>query len=130
MKILKKILLSAFIAASISMSAVSTSVLAEPGEGRIVYSPGDAIDLAMAKIQKALDAITTGSDPATVASLIKEAIDAGKELNANDKVDMAKQRANNKLKAARGHAKEGAIQEAEQELREAKKSYNDMKGLL
>ncbi|MGZ8185606.1 MAG: hypothetical protein ACXWTL_04090 [Methylobacter sp.] len=128
MKILKKILLSVFIAAS--MSAVSTTVLAEAGEGRIVYAPADAIDLAMAKIQTALDALTTGSDPATVAKLIKDAIDAGKELNANDKVDMAKQRANNKLKAARQHTKEGALQEAEQELRNAKKDYNDMKGIL
>ncbi|MGZ8161241.1 MAG: hypothetical protein ACXWTK_00545 [Methylobacter sp.] len=128
MKILKKILLSVFIAAS--MSAVSTTVLAEAGEGRIVYAPADAIDLAMAKIQTAIDALTTGSDPATVAKLIKDAIDAGKELNANDKVDMAKQRANNKLKAARQHAKEGALQEAEQELRNAKKDYNDMKGIL
>jgi hypothetical protein len=128
MKILKKILLSVFIAAS--MSAVSTTVLAEASEGRIVYAPGDAIDLAMAKIQTALDALTTGSDPATVAKLIKDAIDAGKELNANDKVDMAKQRANNKLKSARQHVKEGAIQEAEQELRNAKKDYNDMRGIL
>ncbi|MGZ8224683.1 MAG: hypothetical protein ACXWTE_06070 [Methylobacter sp.] len=128
MKILKKILLSVFIEAS--MSAVSTSVLAEASEGRIVYAPAEAIDLAMAKIQTAIDALTTGSDPATVAKLIKDAIDAGKELNANDKVDMAKQRANNKLKAARQHAKEGALQEAEQELRNAKKDYNDMKGIL
>jgi hypothetical protein len=128
MKILKKILLSVFIAAS--MSAVSTTVLAEASEGRIVYAPSDAIDLATAKIQTALDALTTGSDPETVAKLIKDAIDAGKELNANDKVDMAKQRANNKLKAARQHVKEGAIQEAEQELRNAKKDYNDMRGIL
>lgn len=129
MKILKKILLSVFIATS--MSAVSTSVLAaEPADDRTVYAPADAVDLAMAKIQTAIDAITTGSDNAAVAKLIKDAIDAGKELNANDKVDMAKQRANNKLKSARTHAKAGALQEAEQELRDAMKRYSDIKGIL
>jgi hypothetical protein len=128
MKILKKILLSVLFATS--MSAVSTSVLAEPAGDRTVYTPADAVDLAMAKIQTAIDAITTGSDGAAVAKLIKDAIDAGKELNASDKVDMAKQRANTKLKSARGHAKAGALQEAEQELKEAKKSYSDIKEIL
>jgi vacuolar-type H+-ATPase subunit H len=43
---------------------------------------------------------------------------------------MARSRANNKLKAARNHAKEGALQEAEQELRNAYKGFLDLKGLL
>jgi len=64
------------------------------------------------------------------ADLIKDALDASKEINANDKVDAARSRANNKLKAAKKHASEGALQEAEQELRNAYKGFLDLKGLL
>ncbi|MDD5580375.1 MAG: hypothetical protein PHY16_13970 [Methylobacter sp.] len=128
MKILKKILLSLFITASIG--AVSTSVLAEAGEGRIVYKPAEAIDLTVAKIQTAIDAITTGSDGEAVSKLVKDALDSSKEINANDRVDMARSKANNKLKSARTHSKEGALQEAEQELRDAHRGFLGLKDLL
>lgn len=127
MKILKKVLLSLMIAAS--MGAVSTSAMAED-KGRIVYAPADAINMTVDKIKEASDAIKNGSDGATVADLIKEASDASKEINANDKVDMARSRANNKLKSARNHAKNNALQEAAQELQGAEKAFNDLKGLL
>jgi len=128
MKILKKILLSLLIAAS--MGAVSTSVLAETDAGRVTYAPADAIDIVAGKIKVALDAVTSGSEGEQVAELIKEASDASKEINANDKVDIARSRANNILKLARKHAKESALQEAEQELRNALKAFNDLKSLI
>lgn len=99
-------------------------------KGRIVYAPADAINMTVDKIKEASDAIKNGSDGATVADLIKEASDASKEINANDKVDMARSRANNKLKSARNHAKNNALQEAAQELQGAEKAFNDLKGLL
>ncbi|MGZ4954920.1 hypothetical protein [Methylobacter sp.] len=128
MKILKKILLSLLIATS--MGAVSTSVLAETDKGRVTYAPADAIDIVSAKIKIALDAVTSGTEGGKVADLVKDALDASKEINANDKVDMARSRANNKLKAAKTHAKEAALQEAEQELRDALKMFEALKGLL
>jgi len=128
MKILKKILLSLLIAAS--MGAVSTSALAETDKGRITYAPADAIDMVAAKIKVALDAVTSGTEGEKVSDLIKDALDASKEINANDKVDMARSRANNKLKAAKAHAKESALQEAEQELRDAIKMFEDLKKLI
>jgi len=128
MKILKKILLSLLIAAS--MGAVSTSVLAETDKGRITYSPADAIDMTTAKIKIALEAVTSGSEGDKVSDLVKDALDASKEINANDKVDIARSRANNKLKAAKTHAKEEALQEAEQELRDALKAFDELKKLL
>jgi len=128
MNTLKKILLSLLIASS--MGAISTSALAESDPGRITYKPADAIDMVSAKVKVALDAITSGSEGAKVAPLIKEALDASKEINANDKVDMARSRANNKLKSAKKHATEGALQEAEQELRDAYKGFQDLKNLL
>jgi hypothetical protein len=128
MKNLKKILLSLVIASA--MGAVSTIAVAESDPGRITYAPAEAIDMVAGKVKVAIDAISSGSDGETVAKLIKDALDASKEINANDKVDMARSRANNKLKAARGHAKENALQEAEQELRTAYKGFQDLKGML
>ncbi len=112
------------------MGAASTSVWAETDAGRVTYKPVEAIDMVSGKIKVAIDAITSGSDGEAVAALIKDAMDASKEINANDKVDMARTRANNKLKSARNHAKDSALQEAEQELKNAQKSFQDLKGLL
>jgi len=128
MKILKKLLLSLLIAAS--MGAISTSGFAETDKGRVTYAPADAIDIVSAKIKIALEAATSGSEGEKVSDLIKDALDASKEINANDKVDMARSRANNKLKSAKTHAKESALQEAEQELKEAAKMFSELKGLI
>jgi vacuolar-type H+-ATPase subunit E/Vma4 len=128
MKNLKKILLSLVIASA--MGAVSTIAVAESDPGRITYAPAEAIDMVAGKVKLAIDAIASGSDGETVSKLIKDALDASKEINANDKVDMARSRANNKLKAAKAKAKENALQEAEQELRNAYKGFQDLKGML
>jgi hypothetical protein len=95
-----------------------------------MFSPTDAIDLVSSKIKVAIDAITSGSEGDKVAGLIKAALDASKEINASDKVDAARAKANGKLKAAKKHAGEEALQEAEQELREANKMFQDLKGIL
>ena len=128
MKTLKTILLSLFIAASIG--AVSTSALAETDAGRVTYKPVEAIDMVTAKIQAAIEGISKGASGEEAAALIKPAIDLSKEINANDKVDNARAKANRKLKAAMAHAKESALQEAEQELRDAKKDFEALKSLI
>lgn len=127
MKILKKILLSLSIAAS--MGAVSSSALAAD-PGRITYKPAEAIDLSIEKTKTALDAIAKGSSGEAVADLIKAAADMSKEINANDKVDVVRSKATSKLKSARAHAKASALPEAEQELKDAIKAFGDMKGLI
>ena len=128
MKTLKTILLSLFIAAS--MGAVSTSALAEVDPGRITYKPAEAIDMVTAKIQAAIEGISKGASGDEAAALIKPAIDLSKEINANDKVDNARAKANRKLKSAMSHAKESALQEAEAELRDAKKDFEALKSLI
>lgn len=112
------------------MSAVSTSVLAETDKGRVTYAPAEAIDITSSKIKIALDAITNGTEGEKVSALIKDALDSTKEINANDKLDIARSRANNVLKAAKIHAKDSALQEAEQELRDAMKMFADLKKLI
>ena len=128
MKTLKTILLSLFIAAS--MGAISTSVLAETDAGRITYKPAEAIDMVVAKIQAAIEGISKGASGEEAAALIKPAIDLSKEINANDKVDNARSKANRKLKSAITHAKESALQESEAELRDAKKDFEALKSLI
>jgi hypothetical protein len=128
MKTLKTILLSLFIAAS--MGAVSTSALAETDAGRVTYKPAEAIDMVVAKIQAAIEGISKGASGEEAAALIKPAIDLSKEINANDKVDNARAKANRKLKSAMSHAKESALQESEAELRDAKKDFEALKSLI
>ena len=128
MKSLKKILLSLVIAAS--AGTFSAAALAENDPGRIVYKPEEAIELVVGKIQVAIDGITKGASGEEAAALIKAASDFSKEINANDKVDNARAKANRKLKSAAAHAKESALQEAEQELKAAKEDFTKLKSLI
>lgn len=128
MKTLKKIVLALCIAAS--MGAVSTSVMAEGDAGRITYAPADAIDMVASKVGDAIEALTKGEDIAKVDALIKDALDAGKEINANDRVFAARDKVNSKLKNARKLLKDGSTQEAEALLRDAQKGYLKLKELI
>jgi hypothetical protein len=128
MKTLKKIALALCIAAS--MGAVSTSVMAEADAGRIVYAPAEAIDIVASKVGLTLTALEQGESADKVDSLCKDVLEAGKEINANDKVFAARDRVNSKVKAARKYLKEGNRQEAEQALRDAQKGYLALKSLI
>ncbi len=128
MNVLKKIALAAMVTAS--LGAVSTTAFAESDPGRIVYSPTTAIEMTAGKVQVAIDALTAGTDAETVSKLIKDASDATKEINASDSVFRASTKANNMIKAARNHVKEGAMQQAEQELRSAHQAILDLKKIL
>ncbi|MEI7839842.1 MAG: hypothetical protein WCJ11_04995 [Methylococcaceae bacterium] len=128
MNTLKKIVLAALVAAS--FGAVSTTAFAETDSGRIVYTPTVAIDITAGKIQVAVDALIAGGDAEAVSKLIKEASDSVKEINASDSVFKASSKANGLIKAARNHVKEGANQQAEQELRDAHKGILALKSIL
>ncbi|KJV05222.1 hypothetical protein [Methylocucumis oryzae] len=124
---MKKTLLALFIASSIGV--VSLPAVANI-DARTTYTPDQAVDMVCSKIKAAIDAINSGSDGETVANLIKDALDASKEVNANDRVDRERYKANNKLKSARTHAKSSALQEAEQELKNAYQGFQDLKKLF
>ena len=128
MKALKKIALAAMVAAS--LGAVSTTAFAESDPGRIVYSPTTAIEMTAGKVRVAIDALTAGTEAETLSKLIKDASDATKEINASDSVFRASTKANNMIKSARNHVKEGAMQQAEQELRSAHQAILDLKKIL
>lgn len=128
MKALKKIALAVMVAAS--LGSVSTTSFAEADAGRITFAPTQAIDITAGKVQVALDSLIAGGEAEAVSKLIKDASDSVKEINASDVVFRASTKANNMIKAARNHVKEGATQQAEQELRNAHKAVLDLKTLL
>ena len=128
MKFLRKVLLSLAIASS--MGAIATPVMAESDPGRISYEPAEAIKMTSEKIQVAIDAVAAGSSADEVADLVKDALNMSKEINANDKVDIARARANGELKKARTIAKKGSLDGVEAALQSALKQYGDLPGLI
>ena len=126
MKLLKHIALGLFLALS---TAGATSAFAYE-EGRVSFSPADAIDNVSAKIKEAQDAIANKADGSAIADLIKEASDLNKEINANDKIDRTRQKLNLHLKKARNAAKSGKLEEASEHLNKAAEGYPKLKSLL
>ena len=127
MKLLKHIALGLFLAAStVGISSVSMAVTLD-ADGRPISSPAEAIDNVMAKIKEAEDAIKAGADNMAVANIIKEAKDLSKEINANDQVDVRRQRANSNLTKARSLAKKGKLEESAELLEEAIEKFEGLK---
>lgn len=127
MKILKTTLLSLFIAAS--LGAVSTSAVACES-GRVCVSPAEGIKLVLETIKSAQDAIAANADNEEVYKTIKQALAYSKEINANDKVDRNRARANKHLKKARSAAKKGDLAGASEHLAAGAKGFESLKGLL
>jgi hypothetical protein len=133
MKLLKNIVLCLFIAVS-AVGVTSTAYAADGGEaGRIIYKPAEAINLVLEKIKAAQDAIAANKDPKDVKDVleaIKAAKDASKEINANDKVDIARIRANGHLAKAIGMVKEQDLKAASEHLDTAATAFAELKKLL
>lgn len=121
MKNLKTILVALVIA--VSSVAISAPAFAQ-------YPPEQAIDMTVAKVKTAIDAQKSGANAEAVSDLIKDALDASKEINASDTVFVARTKGSNILKNARKHLKEGATKEAEQELDNALKAFSNLKSML
>jgi flagellin-specific chaperone FliS len=104
--------------------------MAESDPGRITYKPAEAIDMVVAKIKEAQDAITAGKTPEEVSAIVKAAKDLGKEINANDKVDVKRQRASVHLSKAIGALKQKDTKQAADHLTEATAAFTELKTLL
>ncbi|MEQ1559737.1 MAG: hypothetical protein ABL933_12465 [Methyloglobulus sp.] len=128
MKTLKTIVLSSLVA--LAMGSFSSVAMAEASEGRIAYSPGDAIDMVLGEIKKAQAAITEGKSADDVYKIIKQGMDYSKEVNANDVVDRARAKANDILKKSRTAAKNGDLKTAAEFLPPAAKAFEDLKPLI
>ena len=119
MKNLRRILLS--LAISISMGVVSAPSFAGASE---------AIDNVLVSIINIENAIEVGTDQGEVYKLIRAAIKLSKEIHASDQVAADVSRANGHLKKARGAAKRGELQVAEEHLKKGYKSFENLKKRL
>ncbi|MCK5899037.1 MAG: hypothetical protein KAG06_08200 [Methylococcales bacterium] len=127
MKILKHIALGLFLAAStVGVSSVSMAVTLDE-DGRAVFSPAEAIDNVVVKIKEAEAAIVAKEDGKAIAKIIQKAKSLGKEINANDKVDVLRQRATSNLTKAKALAKKGKLDESKELLEEAIQKFGELK---
>jgi hypothetical protein len=128
MKTLKTIVLSSLIA--LAMGAFSSAALAEASEGRISYAPSDAIDLMIGELKKAKLAVAEGKTGDEVYKFIKQSMDYGKDVNANDVVDRERSRANETIKKARAMAKKNEMAGIDEHLDKAIQQLEHMKTLI
>jgi len=131
MKILKPLLLSAILGASMGVfSTAAVSGECAEDKGRVCYEPLEAIDLTVELIREARHAIDNGNDAEGILNLIKSAKNMGKNINANDTVDVRRSRASKNFKKAAKALKSGDNQGAHTLLLEAEEKYKALKPLI
>jgi len=126
-----KLLKSAIVALTLALSlgSFSTAVVACE-DGRTCFGPEQAIDLVLGKIAESMKAINDGKSGAEVQQIIRLAMNAKKEINANDLVARFAQKANKNLKLARKAAKKDNLVEATEWLEKAEHGFNNLKTKL
>lgn len=126
-----KLLKSAVVAVSLVLSLGSFSTTAVACEdGRTCFGPEQAISITLGHIAEAIKSIDEKDGSHEILMKIKAAKDSSKEINANDKVDVARGRAVGKLKKARSAVKKGKMQDAEDLLGVAEKAFSALRGLI
>jgi len=96
-------------------------------------TPLEGIDATLGQISKALSTIKDQSKTANndvIVDDIKEALKLSKEINANDKLDRNRNRANGYLKQARQALQHGDTLKATEQLHEAEKRFTELKGMI
>lgn len=126
-----KLLKSAIIAFSLTLSLGSFSTTAVACEdGRTCFGPTEAIDIVLGHIAMAMKSVENGDNGPTVNAHVKEALSASKEINASDKIDVARGRANAHLKKARSAFKKSDMQTGEDHLGMAEKAFSELKTMF
>jgi molybdopterin converting factor small subunit len=93
-------------------------------------TPAEGIDATVDQVAKTLKAVSNKADNDIIINDIKDALTISKEINANDKVDRNRNRANEYLKKARTAVKNGDLIKATEELKEAKNRFSELKTML
>ncbi|KAF3982310.1 MAG: hypothetical protein HFP81_01065 [Methylococcales symbiont of Hymedesmia sp. n. MRB-2018] len=120
MKLFKSVLVAASLA--LSLGTFSTSAVAcEDGRTCVPFS--DAVKMIDGHINMAIEAIDKEHDTATILLHIKQAKDLSKEINENDKVDIARGRANGLLKKAKSAVRKGEMAAGDDVLRAARAKF-------
>ena len=139
-----KLLKSAVVATTLALSLGSFSTNAAVCLGMACMynrmTPIEGIDATLGQVTEALEAIqvrnsggAAGGDKDSdnaIINNIKEALKLSKEINANDKLDRNRNRANDYLKKARVAVQDGDLIKATEDLKEAEKRFLDLKGMI
>jgi hypothetical protein len=139
-----KLLKSAVVATTLALSLGSFSTSAAVCLGMACMynkmTPLEGIDATLGQVAKALNAIevrnsggAAGTDKDSddlIINDIKDALKLSKEINANDKLDRNRNRANDYLKKARVAVQGGDLIKASEDLKEAEKRFSDLKNMI
>lgn len=126
-----KLLKSAFLAFALTFSLGSFSTTAVACEdGRTCFGPVQATDIVLGHIAEGMKAVENGENGPAALVHVKAALRASKEINASDKVDVARSRANAHLKKARSAFKKSDMQTGEDHLGAAEKAFTNLKKQL
>jgi ribosomal protein S20 len=140
MKLLKTTLIATTLALSLGHFSTASAVCLGMACMYNKMTPVEGIDATVAQVNEALTAIqvrnsggAAGSDKdsdAIIIENIKDALKLSKEINANDKLDRNRNRANDYLKKARVAVQGGDLAKATEQLKEAEKRFLDLKGMI
>ena len=129
-----KLLKSAVVATTLALSLASFSTTADVCLGMACMynkmTAAEGIDATLGQVNEALKAINDKAGDDVIIANIKEALAVSKEINANDKVDRNRNRANDSLKKARAAVKDGDLVKATELLKEAGTRFADLKGMI
>jgi len=129
-----KLLKNAVIATTLALSLASFSTTADVCLGMACMynkmTAAEGIDATLAQVKEAQKAVNDKAGDDIIIENIKEALAVSKEINANDKVDRNRNRANDSLKKARASVKGGDLPKATEFLKEAEQRFSDLKGMI
>jgi len=140
MRIIKSIVMTTALVISLDSAMVKAEVCLGMACMYNRMTPTQGIDATIVQINESLKAIQSrvnggsadskdASDEVIIEN-IKDALKLSKEINANDKVDRNRNRANGDLKKAREAVQEGDLNKASEELKVAEKRFKDLKGMI
>ena len=131
MKLIQRAILASTLAISLgSFSTTATAVCMGMACMYAKMTPLQGINASVSQIDEALKAINAHHSDQAIIGNIKDALKLSKEINANDKVDRNRQRANGYLKKARKAVKEDDFDKATELLTEARTRFLGLKGML
>ncbi len=140
MRIIKNIVMTTALVISLDSAMVKADICLGMACMYNRMTPTQGIDATLVQINESLKAIQSRvnggsadskeSSDEVIIENIKDALKLSKEINANDKVDRNRNRANGDLKKAREAVQAGDLNKASEELKVAEKRFKDLKGMI
>lgn len=126
MKLLKSVLLAVLLTLSVGLFP-TISVACEDGRTCIPFS--EALGMIDEHLKEAIIAIEEDHDIKTILDHIRMAKNYSKEINENDRVDIARGRANGLLRKAKSAVKKAKMSKGVGYLKEALKKFAALKNI-